>query len=325
MGQIADFKNGEAVVVKLAVISADVRKTATKKDYLSVLFTDGSDELEGKWWNYNTANGVPESGKIYDVYGIIGFYQEAKQINLNRITLSEDQDMTPFMKSLGVTKEQLKTAVDTAVAQIRNPELNAFVKFVYQIYEDELYIAPSAKAVHHVGMGGNIVHSIEVFNIGSDICKCYGSECISSDLVKAGALLHDIGKARVYKSDGPFIDYTIDGQLFDHIVIGIEMLNHAANQLTVSSAFLHTLDMLKHIIASHHGKLEYGSPVVPKFIEAHIINIADSASATIDTILTANEKVGQSALTEKVWAANNMKHLTQLYVNRQECGLTREE
>jgi len=323
---ISDFKNGEAIIVRLPLVEADVRKTVTKKNFLSAVFTDGTDTIEGKWWDYNIANVMPEKNKVYEVSAIVSEYQNKPQLNINRMTLSLDQDLTPFMKNIGVSRKDLEIAVAKALLQIEDQQLMSFTAFVYDRYADEIYLAPSASGVHHVGMGGNVVHSIEVFNIGSDIVKSYPAANISGDLVKAGALLHDIGKARVYKMTGPVIDYTEIGHLVDHIVEGVSMLrecarHYASRESITDPQFFHKINMLEHIIVSHHGVLEYGSPVVPKFIEAHIINRADGISATIDTLLTANTKAGDAEMTDKVWACNNRQHFTQLYVAGEFAGV----
>jgi 3'-5' exoribonuclease len=313
MGLFKDMKNGEAISVRLPVVSADVRKTVGQKNYLAITFTDGTDTIEGRWWNYNTANPMPEVNVCYIVSALVSEYQGVKQLNVSNIVKAVDQDLTAFMQTLGIPEAELRAAVAKAILQIEDQGLMKFVAAVYDKYDDILYLAPSAKGVHHVGIGGNIIHSLEVFNIGSDICKSYPNGNISSDLVKAGALLHDIGKAKTYMMTGPIIDYTYDGHLFDHIVLGIEMLESVAAEVALP-AFSLKLSLLKHIIASHHGTLEWGSPVTPKFIEAFIVNIADGASATIDTVLSANAKAGEADMTDKVWACGNRPLFTQLYV-----------
>jgi 3'-5' exoribonuclease len=317
MGAISNLKVGEQVKIRLFMKACDVRKTNSKppRDYLDATFTDGQDDLNGKMWNYVHVGNLPEQKKCYDIIGTIGEYQGRKQITLTSYTLSADQDTTAFQLSIGVSIDELWAAAMQAIDGISNTKLRDIVLTVYNRYKDILAPATSAKAVHHVGAGGNILHSLEVHNIGCGIFDAYsgqsGYEKFSKNLVKAGALLHDIGKAKVYEIEGPAVDYTYVGYVHDHIVAGIQMLL----SIDWPEDYHDLIDLLVHIIASHHGKLEYGSPTTPKFMEAYIVNHADGISATMDALRAANEKVTDgNYVTEKIFSCNNTQHITQAHV-----------
>lgn len=315
MGAIADFKVGEQVRVRLFMKTCDVRKTNTKppRDFLSIILTDGYDDLDGKVWNYINVGNLPEPKKCYDVVGTIGEYQGKKQINITDLKLSDNQDTTAFIVTLGVPADSLWDAVANAIAVIKNDMLQDICSQVYATYKDVLLRAPSAKAVHHAGAGGNIIHTIEVFNLVSAICDNYEPAIINKPLAQAGALLHDIGKAYVYEIEGPSIDYTYIGHLHDHIVAGIRMLD---NTMQWPEMYKETIDLLTHIIAAHHGKMEYGSPVTPRFLEAYVVNIADGISATFDSILTANEKAPVAGnITDKIYTSGNVPHVKQSHIH----------
>ena len=171
----------------------------------------------------------------------------------------------------------------------------------------------SAKAVHHVGIGGNLAHTLEVFNYGLIIAARLINQgrSVNMDLVRAGALLHDVGKAFTYVVTGPVIDYTFEGQLLDHIIIGIKLLEEAL--AVVDETYRDAGILLAHIIASHHGQLEYGSPVTPKFAEAYIVNLADGISASLDTLFTANDKAAKEGkeMTDRLYTLGNREHILQ--------------
>lgn len=314
MGVISNLKLGEQVHIRLFLKSCDVRKTNTRppRDYLSTVFTDGNDDLDGKVWNYVNAGDLPESKKCYDIVGTIGEYNNKKQITLTKMTLAANQDLTAFTANSGFTADELWAACSAAIASIENEVLHDICKTIYDKHKANFIMAPSASGIHHAYAGGNILHTIEVFNMSIAISELYDETIINRDLCKAGALLHDIGKAYTYDVEGPSISYTYLGHLQDHIVIGTRMLLDNV----WPEAYNDIIELLIHIISAHHGKLEYGSPVTPKFLEAYIVNIADGISATFDTVLTANEKAASTSdVTEKIYACGNYQHITQRHIH----------
>jgi 3'-5' exoribonuclease len=289
----------KTITAEVVLATASIRQTKSNppRDFLNVDLTDGTDTLEGKIWNYDGSKGVPEANKVYSIYGSISEYMGKKQITIQKLDLAVNQDMTPFCCTYFSNLERLAEVVNRHIDKIGDERLRNVTRFIYDSYWDKILHATSAKGVHHVGIGGNAYHSIEVYDIAEKIAEYYQAvrcEDISVDLVRAGALLHDIGKPFVYDINGAVISYTLNGTLFEHIV----------NE---------TIALLSHIVSSHHGQLEYGSPVTPKFVEAYIINYADGISASLDTLLTANDKAVKEgkAMTDKLWTLNNQEHLLQ--------------
>jgi 3'-5' exoribonuclease len=314
--KISEMKIGQTITAEVVLAGASIRQTKSNppRDFLNVDLTDGTDTLEGKIWNYDGSKGVPESNKVYSIYGSISEYQGKKQITIQKLDLAVNQDMTPFCCTYFSNLERLAEVVNRHIDKIGDERLRNVTRFIYDSYWDKILHATSAKGVHHVGIGGNAYHSIEVYDIAEKIAEYYQvvrCDDISVDLVRAGALLHDIGKPFVYDINGAVIGYTLNGTLFEHIVNGLAILNQAAQHFDQS--YNETFALLAHIISSHHGKLEYGSPVTPKFVEAYIINYADGISASLDTLLTANDKAIKEgkAMTDKLWTLNNQEHLLQ--------------
>ena len=315
--KIKDLTVGQKASLRLVLAGADIRKTKGNppRDFLSVTLSDGNDTLDGKIWNYEAALGVPETGKVYDVVGIIGDYQGKKQVTLQSLPLSNDQDMTAFMPCYTENAQRYYDAALTLIEQIENVDLRDFTKLVYTRYKDSIISATSAKGIHHCGYGGNLVHCLQVAGLACQIqnflTAIWHYEPISRDLCIAGGLLHDIGKLPTYKVNGAAIEYTRIGKEQDHIVLGIRMLDSILAGLPYSNAAW--ADRLRHIIASHHGEKEFGSPVVPVFLEAHIINWADGISATTDTVMAANAKAIEEGkeYTDKIWTCHNCEYILQ--------------
>ena len=313
--KISEMKVGQMVTERLVLSGAEVRKTkgAQPSNYLSMAITDGTDVLDGKIWNYSDKNGIPEVSRVYVFGGTIGEFAGKKQIVVQKMSLSPNQDMREFSCTYTDDVEGLWTQVMAAIETIDDAHIKQLTKYIYTVNKDKLMNSTSAKAVHHVGIGGNLAHTLEVFNYGLIIAARLINQgrAVNMDLVRAGTLLHDVGKAFTYSITGPVIDYTFEGQLLDHIIIGIKLLEEAL--ATVDETYRDAGILLAHIIAAHHGQLEYGSPVTPKFAEAYIVNLADGISASLDTLFTANDKAVKEGkeMTDRLYTLGNREHILQ--------------
>ena len=315
--KICDLKVGQKVTIDLVVAGASIRQTKGKppRDFLSVDLSDGNDTIDGKIWNYDASNGVPENGKVYTATGVIGEYQGKKQITLEGFRLSLDQDVRRFLPQYTTDVDKVYNAALSLIGIIQNETLRAFCSRIYAAMEREIKVSSSALGVHHVGVGGNLVHCYEV----ADMAVALGERAqhagytVNLDLCIAGGLLHDIGKCQTYMYDGAAVAMTTDGQLLDHIVLGIEIIDKFAGQFQAAGKDMAWLPWLKHIIASHHGELEFSSPVVPLFLEAYIVNAADKLSSTADMVKRANDKAIQEGkdMTDRIFQLHNRPHFLQ--------------
>lgn len=314
--KIADLKVGQKVEVELALVEATLRQTRQKKNYLALKLSDGEDTIGGNWWDYGEST-VPDTNLIYSVTALVNEYMGTKQLTLQSLTKAADQDISKY--SCQYANSDLRKAcwddIMFMISNIKNKGLKALTTQIYNKYKDELMNSSSAASVHHVGIGGNIVHTLEVAQIATAAAQ-YANDMVNIDLVIAGALLHDIGKIHIYDVSGPIVDYTEDGYLAEHILFGCEMLNEA--DIALKRTYTNQAKLLKHIIASHHGRLEYGSPVLPCCAEAHLVNFADGVSATLDTLRQANAKAIREGrtLTDRIYTAGNVKHFTRPTVDQ---------
>lgn len=312
--KIYEMLEGQKITARLVLADASLRKTkgVPPKPFLAVTLLDGVDTLGGNIWDYKDDT-VPAIGQVYDIIGIIGSFAGKKQITINSLILSADQSMIEFMCTYDADLVGLWSRVEYCIKDIKHVDLRYVTEYIYYKYKDAILLSSSAKAVHHVGIGGNLSHTLEVYDYANSIVDTLeaSDKLISRSLVMAGALLHDIGKPFTYTITGPVVDTTEDGNMFDHIVIGLRILNETL--LELGPAYTDVINLLSHIIASHHGQLEYGSPVTPRFAEAYIVNMADIISANLDTLYTANikaEKEGKS-MTDKLYTLSNREHILQ--------------
>lgn len=308
--KICELVNGDAIARKRMVLTnAEIRKTKGNppRPFAALTFSDGTGSISGNVWNYTIE--TPPKLQVYDVTASIGEYNGKTQLNNIAMSPSEDQSTAEFcLRFAG--DDQIRAAVNTIngnIEELRNPGLQAFCRELFTNRVDEWINASSAVKMHHVGIGGNICHTLEVMCMSIELAHVL-SWCgyqLEQELVVAGAILHDVGKLETYSVDGAAVSMTVDGIMQDHILIGIKKILSSA----AAKQYPGIAELLIHCIGSHHGKLEYGSPVTPKCLEAAIINTADGLSANANAFaeIEAKAKAEQrpGMLTSKCYALDN--------------------
>lgn len=307
---LKSMKNGDHISLRMVLTKAEIRKTKTNKPYLQATFSDGTDTVTGNIWDWAAA--LPELG-VYDVSAVAGEYMGKKQLNNIVMRWSDNQDKSAFGIKYTDDIQGYVTMFNNFLSRIKNETLRNIVADVYSQVTTSFATASSAIGVHHVGAGGNLAHTCEVALLSSTIAcslQVLGYD-VNEDLCIAGALLHDIGKIDTYEIDGPAVNMTLDGNMSDHIALGFARLQ----QSVVAQQHPDITRLLGHIILSHHGSKEFGSPVTPKFMEAYVVNYADSISAMMDTLHSYNTKAEEEQrpgiFTERIFTANNSEHLLQ--------------
>lgn len=307
---LKSMKNGDHISLRMVLTKAEIRKTKTNKPYLQATFSDGTDTVSGNIWDWAAA--LPELG-VYDVSAVAGEYMGKKQLNNIVMRWSDNQDKSAFGIKYTDDVQGYVTMFNNFLSRIKNETLRNIVADVYSQVTTSFATASSAIGVHHVGAGGNLAHTCEVALLSSTIAcslQVLGYD-VNEDLCIAGALLHDIGKIDTYEIDGPAVNMTLDGNMSDHIALGFARLQ----QSVVAQQHPDITRLLGHIILSHHGSKEFGSPVTPKFMEAYVVNYADGISAMMDTLHSYNTKAEEEQrpgiFTERIFTANNSEHLLQ--------------
>ena len=307
---LKSMKNGDHVSLRMVLTKAEIRKTKTNKPYLQATFSDGTDTVSGNIWDWAAA--LPELG-VYDVSAVAGEYMGKKQLNNIVMRWSDNQDKSAFGIKYTDDVQGYVTMFNNFLSRIKNETLRNIVADVYSQVTTSFATVSSAIGVHHVGAGGNLAHTCEVALLSSTIAcslQVLGYD-VNEDLCIAGALLHDIGKIDTYEIDGPAVNMTLDGNMSDHIALGFARLQ----QSVVAQQHPDITRLLGHIILSHHGSKEFGSPVTPKFMEAYVVNYADGISAMMDTLRSYNTKAEEEQrpgiFTERIFTAGNSEHLLQ--------------
>jgi 3'-5' exoribonuclease len=298
---IKDTKVGDSYTMSVVVLSSTIRTTKGGKPYLDLEVFDGEDSINGKIWDWAHANNI-EKNAILDLKGTMSEYLGNKQLAINSCDRNKVMPLETFApKSPFDPDEYLQMARDM-IKCIEPPTLQQLTLKVFLDHTDKLLTVPGAKKIHHAFVAGTLVHlvgtAVKALALARTIPEAHHG------LTVAGALLHDIGKLYTYKLDGVVIELTPDGESFDHIALGLLCLN---DYKTTDNASI--VGLIQHIIASHHGKQEYGSPVTPNFLEAWIINYADGIDARAETIRALTSR-STSDYTEKEWSLENKRMVT---------------
>lgn len=299
--------------ITLVVKSATARETRAKKPYLAVEFFDGKDTINGNYWDWTSGN-IPAVNAIVDVRAQVTEWQGTKQLNIKSMVLNTTKVLADFIPSSDVDISSTYKDAFSLMSEVKDDTLREIALAVLQELQELWITVPGAKQVHHAYVGGTLVHSYSVAKLAGAMANVVGANW---DLAVVGGMLHDIGKLFTYKVNGVSIDMTSNGMLYEHIFMGAEFIgNFAETHVDVEDPYVYAkVRLLRHIILSHHGGLEYGSPVTPQCIEAYIVHHADNLDATIEQIRTAGEKAGESRWSDRIYTLNNRPHLTPLYVN----------
>lgn len=284
MRYINEIREGENVIEHFLCKSKQTLKSRAGKSYLSLKLQDKTGTVDAKVWELNNDIKAFEENDFIKIDGTAIVYQNDIQLNVKRIRRSLEGEYDPMdyipstEKNIDSMTEELLGYINT----IKNPYLKKFLEEIFikdSVISKKIKYHSAAKSVHHGYMGGLVEHTLSVTQICDFLAPRY--KYVDRDILIASAMLHDIGK--IYElSDFPENDYTDDGQLLGHIVIGIDIISEAVKKVDGFPKKLESL--LKHCLISHHGELEYGSPQLPKTIEAFILHCADNMDAKVKVI-----------------------------------------
>jgi 3'-5' exoribonuclease len=292
---LAQLSIGERVQHELLVVER-VEKTQGNGDPFVLLTlgnASGSIGVAPIWSNQREwANGA-DRGRVVQAIGQVGLYQKTgrRQIHLTgplRVLPTEQVDLHAFLPRIAGDTTRLWDWIDKRRSEISTPTLRRVVDLFYadDNFRLQLEQTPGSVNGHHAKLGGLLLHLFEVTSIARATAKTMNANV---DLVVAGALLHDIGKVEAYEIDGGGFANTPCGLLLGHVVLGCLMLERRLAAVGRSACSEGQLLDLQHMILSHHGSLEFGSPVQPMTTEAEIVHWADEASAKANDMIESLE------------------------------------
>jgi 3'-5' exoribonuclease len=279
---VSELQPNQIITATLLVHIKDVRQKKTGDPYLSLLLGDRTGELDAKMWD-NVAEVLEAFNRddFVKVKGLLQIYQNRPQLTVHKLAKVQDTevDFGDFFPSSERSSNEMFAELLAIVAGIQNAHLRGLLDAFMQ---DEQFVrlfkvAPAAKSVHHAFLGGLLEHVLSLCNLSRMTASHY--KYVDADLVVTGAILHDIGKIAELTYDRSF-GYSTEGQLLGHIIIGLRMIGEKMAQVPDFPPRLRTL--LEHLIVSHHGELEFGSPKTPLFPEAMLLHHLDNLDSKME-------------------------------------------
>lgn len=290
---IKDLKDNEKFNGNLMVNNFSKGVSNNGQPYLNITFQDASATIEGKKWEINDNDlALVEVGKIIYVNAEVLKYREKNQLKV--LTLSEQKgeiDLANFIKSAPKSKDELLNKFLSYINFIEYEDIKEIVTKIIDDNFENITKYPAATRNHHDYYCGLLHHTTGMLDIAKTICDLH--ENVDRSLLYAGAILHDIGKTIEFS--GPVLPkYTVEGRLIGHISIMNAYIKETANKLGINNE---RVVLLQHMILSHHGKMEFGSPVVPLTLEAEILSFIDNLDSRINMITKAINEINEGEFT----------------------------
>lgn len=285
MKYIRELRDGERLVGIYLCKHKQSAMTKNGKPYDTVLLQDKTGVLDAKIWDPNSY-GIEDFEDLdyIEVTGDIITFAGALQLNIKRARKARESEYNPgdYLPVSTRNVEEMYAELLAYVRSVKNPWLAQLLDGWFMRDADFIKafkFSSAAKTVHHGFVGGLLEHTLSVTKLCAYYTKAY--PILNRDLLITAALLHDAGKTREL-SPFPVNDYTDNGQLLGHIMMGAEMVHDAAMRIPGFPPRLES--ELKHCILAHHGELEYGSPKKPALAEAMALNLADNTDARMETL-----------------------------------------
>src|SRR5215831_924699 len=302
-GYVSDLADGQAVMTLFLVREKEVRTSArTGKSWLQLSLGDRTGTISAKMWdNFDALAATFERDDVIHVRGRVKLYNGEKELTIEQIVpvAERDYEMGDFLPHTKYDVEKLYAELRAAVASVKNPWL---LQLLSSIVEDpeiapRLKRAPAAMTMHHAFIGGLLEHVVSLLGLANTLCAHYPE--LDRDLVITGVILHDVGKTRELRYVRG-IDYTTEGRLLGHISIGAMLVR---KKIDAIQGFPEPLAVLvQHLILSHHGSLEFGSPALPQTREAVALHFLDDVDSKMAAMRETLDGAGALA---GIWSERN--------------------
>lgn len=301
--KVKDFKEGDHISTNLLIGSLTRGIANNGKPYLSLSLQDSTKAIDAKLWDVK-----PEIekelgvGKVFNFDLEVNTYKNNIQAKVLKVfpVDSKSIDINDFVFTSPIPKDELRSNIASALNQINNETISKIVNAMLNYYDNDVYEYPAASSIHHNFIGGLATHVSGMLKVASALADIYPS--VNKDYLLAGVILHDLGKIEEFTSPS-ITEYSTSGKLLGHISIMDARLLEIAKELKLEDT--EEVLILRHMILSHHGTHEFGSPVLPETLEAELLNFIDNIDAKVFIIDKALEDVKPGEFTGKIRSMEN--------------------
>jgi 3'-5' exoribonuclease len=290
---IRNLKEGDAFQGFLLAQEATYKTSAKGSEYLELKLSDASGDLKAFLWDVRAIEGDMEAVRpdvFLRVKGAVTSYNGRLQLKLDKARFAADAEVGDFSAFFPVSARpvpEMLAEMDGFIGSVRDPWIGQLLAALF-LEDAELRaafaLAPAAKSMHHAHLGGLLEHTLSVLGMAERACSHYRD--LNRDLVVAGVFLHDVGKTAELSYQRSF-GYTDAGNLLGHIVLEADWISRAVGKIP---GFPEELRLqILHIVLSHHGRLEFGSPVLPKTPEALLVHYLDDLDGKLEVMFRATQ------------------------------------
>ena len=300
---ISSFVEGEKIQTSLLITQMNKGITNSGAPYLSFVMQDQSGSIDAKLWDAKEEFLVGiEAGKVVLVSAEVLKYRNATQLRIYSLTKLEDNQYEPsdYVMATELSLDFMQKRIGETLLAMQDIVYRDVCTAIIEDFKEKLYTYPAAAKNHHDFVGGLATHMIAMLDLADAFCKLY--PMLNRDLLMAGVLLHDLGKME--ELSGPILtEYTLAGKLVGHI--SIMQSKVAEKALALGYQDYEQVTLMRHMILSHHGEYEFGSPVLPMVMEAEMLTFIDNVDARMNMFAKALETVKPGEWTPRIFPLEN--------------------
>ncbi|HEY8436297.1 MAG TPA: HD domain-containing protein [Haloplasmataceae bacterium] len=298
--KIKDVQNREPITLYARIDQIATLTASNGTDYFNMTLSDDTGSINAKKWDVKVEEkNMFRSGELVYIEGIGGEYSGKPQLiiqTMRHVNPFDPIDESTFYPKAPDSIEELKSFIYSYIEKIENQHLYVITKTLVERYEERFFLYPAATRNHHAYLSGLAYHVKSMLRLADAFINQYPQ--LNRDLMYAGIILHDLGKV-IELSHHMAPEYTVEGKLIGHISLCFEAIRQVADEKGFKSE---EILILQHMVLSHHGELEHGSPKQPMILEAVVLHLIDEADATINMILKELEETPPKDFTKRIRA-----------------------
>ena len=299
---ISEFKDGEHITGQFLVNTSAKCVNNQGSAYMNLELKDASGTINGKKWEASSEDeSIYTQGNVVYIEAEVLKYKDSLQVKIlsGEVVDPKDIDVVKFIKQPPVPKEELIARFNKHVESIKNEDCRKILDYEIKRLSPKLFEFPAAVSVHHDYGSGLLMHTVSMADLGVYLADYYPN--VDKDILLTGILLHDMGKTIEF--EGPIVyKYSLTGRLLGHITIMVSEIRRAAEGLKITSE---VPLLLEHMVLSHHGSNEFGSPILPMTKEALLLSLIDNLDSKMVIVEKALEGVNPGEFSTKVYPLDN--------------------
>lgn len=303
--KIKDIKNKQSIKFYAKIDSFAVLTASNQKEYLNLNLLDETGSINAKKWDVKEEDKEFKKGSLVYIEGVGSEYQGKNQLiihNIRFVNEFDGIDESLFYPQAPLDVAALKAVIYGYIDRIHNLHLSVITRTLIGRYEEQFFVYPAATSNHHAFISGLAYHVKTMLELGDAYLNLYPN--LNKDLLYAGIILHDLGKI-IELSDHLSPEYTVEGSLLGHINLCFELIKGVADEKGFKSE---EVMLLQHLVLSHHGHLEYGSPKEPMVLEAEVLHLLDLADSRINMISDQLKEVTPGSFTKRMYALDGKSY-----------------